>query len=102
MYNLGARKEPRLPTNGPASVFKTDDPCWRANAVIVNVSAKGLLLRMVQSIELEVGSKVSVRSGTAQVSGQVRHVSSKATHVLIGFEIATYSSFYKMPAHSGR
>ena len=68
-------------------MFKTDDPYWKADARIANVSANGLLLRMGDAEDLVVGSRVAVRFGTAAVSGHVRHVSAKATCVLVGVEI---------------
>jgi len=87
MHSDGARKERRVPTDSPASVYKPDDPHWRAGAKIANVSANGLLLKMDDSQGLDVGAKIDVRFGTAAVAGEVKHVSKKSTDVLVGLAI---------------
>ena len=87
MYSDGARKERRIPTDSPALVFKADDPFWKADARIANVSANGLLLRMNCTRDVAVGSKIDVRFGTAAVAGHIMHISTQPTHVLVGIAI---------------
>jgi len=87
MHSDGARKERRIATDGPASVYKPDDPHWRVAAKVANVSANGLLLKMDDSQGLDVGAKIDVRFGTAAVAGEVKHVSNKSADVLVGVAI---------------
>ena len=87
MYRDGLRKEWRIPTDSAALVSKVDDPFWKADARLANISADGLLLKMHLTQHLAVGSKIDVRFGAAAVAGEVKHVSARATHLLVGIAI---------------
>ena len=87
MYNDCARRERRIPTDSPASVYKADDPFWRTVATVANISAHGLLLRFGCGEQIAVGAKLNIRFGSAAVAGQVKHVSAGAAGVLAGVAI---------------
>jgi hypothetical protein len=81
------RREQRVTTDCPASVYKVADPYWRIAARVANISANGLLLKMPTELALDVGAKINVRFAAAAVAGQVKHVSKQSNDVLVGIAI---------------
>lgn len=81
------RRDRRIPTDDPADIYKVNDPYWKTTGRIANISANGLLLNLNSPDDLEPGSKLTVRFGSAAVAGEVRHVSGHEGRTLVGLTI---------------